>query len=231
MLVTVRRKFIQLGASWGCMLGTCWLWHGCLSTWGYLELYVGKLQGLKLMFVQLGGTWDCMLVTYGSLRRNFVQVRAGSLSKLGLLETLCWQPMGLWDGCLSTWGYLGLYVGNLFNLELLGTLCWQSIGALKRMFCPTGDYLGLYVGNRHGFETDVRPTRGYLNGMLTTYRALRQMPVQLGATWDCMLAIYGTLRRKCVQLGATWDVMLATYRALGRKFVQLGTTWDRMFAT
>ena len=82
ILVTLRRKFVQLGASWGCMLATYRLWHGCLSnldllgtvcwqtsgdlrrmfcpTWGYLRLYVGKLQGFETDVLSTSSYWGGM---------------------------------------------------------------------------------------------------------------------------------------------------------------------------
>ena len=213
MLLTLRRKFIQLRASWGCMLGTDRVWHGCLSTWGYLGLYVGKLQGLKLMFVQLEGTWDCMLGSYGLWDET--------LFKFELLGTVCWQT---WDGCLSNLGHLGLYVGNDGALRWMFVQLWATwdcmlanywgfetdvcptwnpwdrtsatyqLGAtwecmlatyraLRRMFCPTWGYLGLYVGKLQRFETDV----------LSNLRLLGAVCWQPTGLWDRCLFNLGLL--------------------------------------
>ena len=199
MLVTVRRKFIQLGASWG---GTvCWqTWDGCLSNLGHLGLYVGNDGALRWMFVQFGATWECMLATYRALRRMFcptwgyLGLYVGNLQgfetdvlcNLRLLRAVCWQPTGLWDRCLFNLWLLGLYVGNLHGFDM--------------DVCPTWGYLGLYVGNLHCFDMDVCPTWGYLG-------------LSVGKLQGFETKLCSSSSWKFVQVGATWNCMLANYRA------------------
>ena len=153
--------FVQLGATWDCMLAT----HGVL----------------RQISFQRGATWDCILATYRVLRGKFVQLGVLYVGNLRGFET---------EVC-STWGFLGLRVSKLqgFGRKFvqLGTT-WDRMlathGVLRWMFCPTWGYLGLYVGNLRGFGRMCVQLGATWDCILTTYGALRRMFCHLRATGE-----------------------------------------------